>query len=255
MENGSPSDITTNGSVGLVTDDQTDEVFIYNVTGTLLGCWHFDPANADPSGITLDPSGGNDLWVVDRGDLLVYHYAAVAALASGNPTASGTFPLVSENVQPEGIADPPTDGVDLTITDIDTSELVYDGQSLSVSGEISATISNVGSADVLQAFDVVIFEDLDLDGVYDMSVDNVLGTIAITGPLAAGESVPGSTARGEWWSLWTTSSGALWTAATSWPRPTRTITMVVPAASFFPNLAYSILRLNGIRVPSIPPAI
>jgi len=71
--NANPSDIVTNGNKLWVTDDVKDEVFVYSTSGSLLGHWKLDSRNADASGITLNPSGGSDLWVVDRADATVYH--------------------------------------------------------------------------------------------------------------------------------------------------------------------------------------
>lgn len=104
--NANPSDIVTNGRRIWVTDEGTDEVFVYGMSGSLLGRWKLDSRNSDASGITLNPAGGNDLWVVDRQDLLVYHYANSQSKLSGNPGATDTFALASGNVRPEGIADP-----------------------------------------------------------------------------------------------------------------------------------------------------
>src|SRR5262249_34323965 len=79
-ENTSPSDLVTDGRVIWVTDEGRDEVFVYDTTGTLLGRWKLDPANADASGITRDPTGASsDLWVVDRVDRVVYAYAGGTA--------------------------------------------------------------------------------------------------------------------------------------------------------------------------------
>jgi hypothetical protein len=72
----------TDGGLLWVTDDAADAVFVYDTAGTLLGRWRLDAGNADASGITKHPTGASDdLWVVDRQDRLVYHYAGATELA------------------------------------------------------------------------------------------------------------------------------------------------------------------------------
>lgn len=59
-------------------------------------------ANLDgskPTGITLDPSSGSKLWVVDE-------YANGRTLTSGTGTVSNSFELAGTNLAPQGIADP-----------------------------------------------------------------------------------------------------------------------------------------------------
>ena len=73
-ENVSPTGLATDGNVLWVCDDVRDAVFVYSAAGDYLGHWLLDASNADPSGITNNPAGGSNLWVVDREDLLVYEY-------------------------------------------------------------------------------------------------------------------------------------------------------------------------------------
>ena len=135
-ENDSPSDITTDGNTIWVTDDQTDEVFVYDAVGTLLGRWRLDPSNADPAGITNNPAGGADLWIVDRADRLVYHYANSIPLRTGSRAASDSFPLAVGNQQPEGIADPPTpDPPILTVSNPVGETTLPAGQTMVLSGQ------------------------------------------------------------------------------------------------------------------------
>ena len=121
--NASPSGLVTDGQRLWVTDDVRDEVFVYSLAGSLLGRWQLDPLNADASGITLNPAGGDDLWVVDRGDDAVYHYAAATPLLAGSLSAAGTFLLAGENQQPEGIADPPPPGGPIELIDFLPSDI------------------------------------------------------------------------------------------------------------------------------------
>ena len=76
--------------------------------------------------------------------------------------------------------------VDLAVPEVDPDALVFDGQQLTVSGAIVATIKNLGSQSVLDPFDVLFFEDRNDNSVFDAGVDNVLGTKSVTVPLAAG---------------------------------------------------------------------
>ena len=60
VENTRPSDIVTGDGIFWVTDDGKDQVFVYDIRDDALrylGRWSLDMANADASGITLDPSG------------------------------------------------------------------------------------------------------------------------------------------------------------------------------------------------------
>src|SRR5262249_43265055 len=57
-------------------------------------------------GITRNPAGGPDLWVVDRAKRQVFHYASGADFRDGQHAANDTFLLATGNSAPEGIADP-----------------------------------------------------------------------------------------------------------------------------------------------------
>ncbi len=111
-QNKNASGIVTNGTTLWITDDHAhaDQVYVYDLAGRVQGQWNLDSANDSPSGITLDPSGGNDLWVVDRNDAVVYHYANSIAVRAGSRTAADSFRLAANNHHPEGIADPPPAG-------------------------------------------------------------------------------------------------------------------------------------------------
>ncbi|MFN9915570.1 MAG: hypothetical protein ACK53L_23465, partial [Pirellulaceae bacterium] len=76
-----------------------------------MGSWTLATANADPTGITLNPVSGqadsNDLWVIDKVDRLVYRYNNMVGALSGTGTVSSSWALNPNNNSPEGIADPP----------------------------------------------------------------------------------------------------------------------------------------------------
>jgi RHS repeat-associated protein len=74
---------------------------------------------------------------------------------------------------------------DLVINQINTPSIVLDGQSLSISGQISANISNVGNLPT-SSFIVTFFEDLNNNRLFD-TTDNVLATATNQG-LAANSS-------------------------------------------------------------------
>ena len=105
-DNNNPTGIVTDGTLLYISNDfeHQDKVFIYDFSGNLAGSWLLDPANDDPSGITVNPGSTPDLWTVDRQDDLVYHYANGKPQRSGSLTATDTFPLVNSNRHAEGIA-------------------------------------------------------------------------------------------------------------------------------------------------------
>ncbi len=102
-----PTGLATDGQTIWVTDGLRDQVFVYDVDGAYLGKWDLDSDNSDAAGITNDPGGGSDLWVVDNRDDAVYQYAGATAHRSGSHDASDVFDLARNNRRPEGIADPP----------------------------------------------------------------------------------------------------------------------------------------------------
>jgi hypothetical protein len=85
-------------------------VFKYTLAGTPLGIWTIDPANAHPTGLTIDPANISDIWIVDSGSRRVYQYTPAAGRTSGSQNASATFALAGGNTNPQDIADPPAPG-------------------------------------------------------------------------------------------------------------------------------------------------
>jgi hypothetical protein len=101
-------DVVTDGvSLWVVNESTTDKVFKYTVAGALVGSWTIGAANSKPTGITIDPSSVNDVWIVDSGTDRVYQYTGAASRTSGNQTAATSFALAAGNTNPQGIADPP----------------------------------------------------------------------------------------------------------------------------------------------------
>jgi hypothetical protein len=112
-----PQDIVTDGTSFWVVDSSALKVFKYTLSGSLLGSWSIDPANAHPTGITVNPTNPSDIWIVDSGTLKVYDYTAAASRTSGSQNASVTFALNPYDTDPQGIADPPAPDTALTAGD------------------------------------------------------------------------------------------------------------------------------------------
>ncbi len=97
--------ITTDGTtIWIVAEHRGDLVLKYRVDGEYLAGqrWYLDSSNANPTGITLDPTqpDSSNLWIVDNGADAVFEYDRDGLL-------QGSFPLTSANSNPQGIADPP----------------------------------------------------------------------------------------------------------------------------------------------------
>jgi DNA-binding beta-propeller fold protein YncE len=102
-----PQDIVTDGTSFWVVDGSSLKVFKYTLSGSLLGSWAIDPADAHPTGITINPNNVSDVWIVDNGTDKVYQYVGAAGRTSGSQNAGATFALAAGDTNPQGIADPP----------------------------------------------------------------------------------------------------------------------------------------------------
>jgi sugar lactone lactonase YvrE len=102
-----PQDIVTDGTSIWVVDGTKLKVFKYSLSGSLLGSWAIDPANAHPTGLTINPNNISDVWIVDSGTLKVYDYTTATSRTSGSQNGAATFALAAGDTNPQGIADPP----------------------------------------------------------------------------------------------------------------------------------------------------
>jgi hypothetical protein len=108
-----PQDIVTDGTSFWVVDGTRHKVFKYTLSGSSLGSWAIDPADAHPTGITINPNNVSDIWIVDNGTDKVYQYLGAASRTSRSQSAGATFALAAGNTNPQGIADPPAGSVPL----------------------------------------------------------------------------------------------------------------------------------------------
>ncbi|MBQ9370568.1 MAG: fibro-slime domain-containing protein [Thermoguttaceae bacterium] len=155
-ENAYPTGLATDGATLWVTDDRLNSVFLYDATtGDLLGSWLLDPENADPIGITNDPSGVSDsIWILDYADKLVYEYARASTLVSGAALLVGTFELAEGNERPVGIVDPAVITVSApqqdAVYDVDTTLVLSGTATTDDPGEaVVATYVNGKPVDVI----------------------------------------------------------------------------------------------------------
>ncbi len=147
--NTNPTDLTTDGKFiwvvneGNIAGGVGDMVFKYTVSGTYLGRWQLDAANSRPTGITVDPSGGNKIWIVDNEDDRIYEYSGATGCVSGGLIASASYALNSGNTNPQGIADPPVGAAEI---DSSESSLVVNEQY--VNPAVNARLNTFNATDV-----------------------------------------------------------------------------------------------------------
>jgi hypothetical protein len=110
--NSNATDMVTDGTSFWVVNANgaSSKVFKYNLSGSSLGNWAIDPANTNPTGITINPNNVSDIWIVDNITLKVYQYVGAASRTSGSQNAAASFALAANNTNPQGIADPPVLG-------------------------------------------------------------------------------------------------------------------------------------------------
>jgi choice-of-anchor A domain-containing protein/RHS repeat-associated protein len=145
--NTNPTGLATDGWNVFVTDSGATggRVFAYDINGNLLGGsthnpWRLDGLNTDPSGVTLNPGGGSELWVVDKTAKKVFTYSNGRNnhwWNSGGPqAASSVFALNATDPAPEGIADP--DPIPITLGQVVNGQLTAAGEQLSYVIDLTA---------------------------------------------------------------------------------------------------------------------
>ncbi len=108
--NTSPTDLVTDGASIWVLNNTptTDKVFKYGVDGSSLGNWTITSGGGSPTGLTIDPTNVNDIWIVDNNTDRVYQFNSATIHTNGSASPSSSFALAVGNTNPQGIADPPT---------------------------------------------------------------------------------------------------------------------------------------------------
>ncbi len=97
--------------------NHSPRIFVYSLSGRYLGDWELNVGggNHDLQGITTNPSGGTELWVVDKKTDAVYYFPDGTTYRNGSHAKTSEFALHADNRNPYGIADPPSAGFTPTI--------------------------------------------------------------------------------------------------------------------------------------------
>ena len=104
------------------------------------------------------------------------------------PTATSTSTATNTPSATPTFTNTPTYLSDLMVQQVDTSALIVDGQTLTVSGSLSAEITNIGSEGASRPFKIIFFEDRNGNGNFDEATDILLGS-TIQNDLPAGAAV------------------------------------------------------------------
>src|SRR6185295_18610585 len=91
--------------------DANQKVYVYNVSGGLLGSWTAGSLNpsAQLEGIATN---GADIWLVDNKQDKVFKYTGAASRLSGSQNAASSFSLNSANSNPKDLV---TDGTSIWV--------------------------------------------------------------------------------------------------------------------------------------------
>jgi hypothetical protein len=121
--------------------DANKAVYIYNVSGGLLGSWTAGslPSNAAVEGIATN---GTDIWIVDAQGDRVYRYAGGASWLSGSRSATSNFALNSGNGAPKDIV---ADAANLWVVNDSSTDKVF---KYSLTGSLAGswTVTGAGTS-------------------------------------------------------------------------------------------------------------
>ncbi|MEM8875823.1 MAG: hypothetical protein AAGD32_16370, partial [Planctomycetota bacterium] len=173
--------------------DPDDDAVLY--TGTLT---YTDPETQQT--VTLDGSEALDPQFVvasasglvtwaDVPHGLIGEEVSLTVIANDQQTPPLTG-IQTRNILILDSATPPvsTGDVDLVASNIDTSGVTFHPQTLTTQGVISVDVANLGPGTVMGPFEVLIFEDTDMDGEFTPGQDQVFGTSTVYDRLAAHNS-------------------------------------------------------------------
>jgi DNA-binding beta-propeller fold protein YncE len=186
-----PQDIVTDGTSFWVVDGTAHKVFKYTLSGSSLGSWSIDPANAHPTGITINPNNVSDIWIVDNGTDKVYQYVGAASRTSGSQNAAATFALAAGNTNPQGIADPPPADMLLTPTSAPALPAVPtvapDGIAASSGADVGGRVSSQTNGEAIEALLVWHSQSKPAELVFDQTTPfaNLLAAVSGASTLEA----------------------------------------------------------------------
>ena len=151
-------------------DGERFETDLVEVTGTVSR----PEASVFVNGIAADATGGN-------------FSAQGAKLSHG----SNTIAVLAQDGEDEAVATVEVEllaAVDLEPVRLAVSFSSDFDESLKVAGRATATVANNGNAGVSAPWRIVVFEDIDADGAFDGTVDNVLGEETVSSGPKGGEA-------------------------------------------------------------------
>jgi len=165
-----PPDANATGVRGVVLDASTNQPIVATVTAT---------SGALQQTTTTDSIG--------RFQLTGFDGTSITLTASAPDYISATLTLTLEPLKVIDVGqirlrrnNTNTLLPDLIVTTVDASQVQSHPQTLALSGSIIATIENRGAATANGFISITVFEDIDRNGVFDIS-DPILGSAAING--------------------------------------------------------------------------
>ena len=137
---------------------------------------------------------------VSRPEASVFVNGIAADAAGGNFSVQGaklspgsnTIAVLAQDEEDEAVATVEVEllaAVDLEPVRLAVSFSSDFDESLKVAGRATATVANNGSADVSAPWKIVVFEDIDADGAFDGTADNVLGEGTVSSGPGSGEAM------------------------------------------------------------------
>ena len=81
-------------------------------------------------------------------------------------------------------------GIDFAVADVDTSAVATDTQTLIISGKVRVNIQNLGGSLFSGSFTLLLFEDRNNNGTYQIGTDIALGSSEFSGSIASNAAAP-----------------------------------------------------------------
>lgn len=155
----------------------TEQVAIANLGGNSVQTIDLEP---DPiSRLDVDFVGSGAVYEIGF-ERLFHNMVSVEA--------GGAIATDDSYYQNGDITTLPIPEVDVTMSDIVPAIASFHGQTLEVTGTVTANITNSGNTATNQPFDVTFFDDVNGNQVFDARTDLVVGQTTIVAPLALGET-------------------------------------------------------------------